>query len=78
MEEGLLWIFPEVIESQLHNLMDKPVKEYVEKDVLKIHPNEMVFKAGAKMIAHSVKQIPVVENNKLVCVISLHDILSEC
>lgn len=77
MEEGLLWLSPEVIESQAQNLMDRPVKEFMEKDVLKIHPNEMVFKAGAEMIAHSVKQIPVVENNKLVGVISFHDILWE-
>jgi acetoin utilization protein AcuB len=77
MEEGLLWLAPEVIESQAQNLMDKPVKEFMEKDVLTIHPNEMVFKAGAEMIAHSVKQLPVVENNKLVGVISFHDILWE-
>jgi CBS domain-containing protein len=77
MEEGLLWLSPEVIESQAQNLMDKPVKEFMEKDVLTIHPNEMVFKAGAEMIAHRVKQLPVVENNKLVGVISFHDILWE-
>lgn len=77
MEEGLLWLSPEVIESQAQNLMDKPVKEFMEKNVFKIHPNEMVFKAGAEMIANSIKQIPVVENNKLVGVISFHDILWE-
>ncbi len=61
MEEGLLWLSPEVIESQAQNLMDKPVKEFMEKDVLTIHPNEMVFKAGAEMIAHIIKQIPLLK-----------------
>jgi len=77
MEEGLLWLSPEIIESQAQNLMDRPVKEFMEKNVLKTYPDEMVFKAGAEMIAHSVKQLPVVENNKLVGVISFHDILWE-
>lgn len=77
MEEGLLWLSPEVIESQAQNLLDRPVKEFMTKKVISIHPDEMVFKAGAEMIAHSVKQLPVVENNKLVGVISFHDILWE-
>jgi acetoin utilization protein AcuB len=77
MEEGLLWLSSEVIESQAHNLMNKPVKDFMKNKVITIHPNEMVFKAGAEMIANSIKQIPVVENNKLVGVISFHDILWE-
>lgn len=77
MEEGLLWLSPEVIENQAHDLMNKPVKEFMKKKVIIIHPEEMVFKAGAEMMANSIKQIPVVENNKLVGVISFHDILWE-
>jgi len=77
MEEGLLWLSPEVIENQAHDLMNKSVKEFMKKKVISIHPDEMVFKAGAEMIANSIKQIPVVENNKLVGVISFHDILWE-
>lgn len=77
MEEGLLWLSPEVIENQAHELMNKPVKEFMKKKIISVHPDEMVFKAGSEMIANSIKQIPVVENNKLVGVISFHDILWE-
>lgn len=77
MEEGLLWLSPEVIENQAHELMNKPVKEFMKKKIISVHPNEMVFKAGAEMIANRIKQIPVIENNKLVGVISFHDILWE-
>jgi CBS domain-containing protein len=77
MEEGLLWLSPEVIESQAKNLMNKPVKEFMKKEIINIHPDEMVFKAGSEMVANSIKQIPVVENKKLIGVISFHDILWE-
>ena len=77
MEEGLLWLSPEVIESQAHDLLNKSVKEFMKKKIISVNPDEMVFKAGAEMIANSIKQMPVVENNKLVGVISFHDILWE-
>ena len=77
MEEGLLWLSPEVIESQAHDLLNKSVKEFMKKNIISVNPDEMVFKAGAEMIANSIKQMPVIENNKLVGVISFHDILWE-
>lgn len=77
MEEGLLWLSPEFIESRAHDLMNKSVKEFMKKKIISVHPDEMVFKAGAEMIANNIKQIPVLENNKLIGVISFHDILWE-
>ncbi|MGQ9846415.1 MAG: CBS domain-containing protein [Bacteroidales bacterium] len=77
MEEGLLWLSSGVIENQAHELMNKPVKEFMKKKIISVHPDEMVFKAGSEMIANRIKQIPVIENNKLVGVISFHDILWE-
>lgn len=77
MQEGLIWLSPEVIEERAHELMDKPVSEFMKRKIITVDLNELVFKAGAEMIANSIKQIPVIENNKLVGVISLHDILWE-
>lgn len=77
MQEGLIWLSPEVIEERAHELMDKPVSEFMKRKIITVDSNELVFKAGAEMIANSIKQIPVIENNKLVGVISLHDILWE-
>jgi len=77
MQEGLIWLSPEVIEERARELMDKPVSEFMKRKIISADSNELVFKAGAEMIANNIKQMPVIENNKLVGVISFHDILWE-
>ena len=77
MQEGLIWLSPEVIEERSRELMDKPVSEFMKRKIISVDSGELVFKAGAEMIANNIKQMPVIENNKLVGVISFHDILWE-
>ncbi len=75
MEDESIWLLPETIEDKIKNFIDKPVKSVMTKKVTTVSEKELVVKAGAIMSAKKIKQLPVVENNKLVGVISYRDIL---
>lgn len=75
MQDESLWLLPETIEERIKNFIDKPVKDVMIKDIITISQDDFVIKAGSIMTAHKIKQLPVVENNKLIGVISYKDIL---
>ncbi|NOX66427.1 MAG: CBS domain-containing protein [Chlorobi bacterium] len=66
--------FPENIEERTLDLINKPVKEIMTKEPETVKPELPLIEAGALMLATKVKQLPVVEGNKLVGVISYTDI----
>jgi CBS domain-containing protein len=77
MKKDCIWIFPEKMEERVKDLINKPVSEVMKRKIISVDANELVIKAGAEMTANGIKQMPVIENNKLIGLISFHDILWE-
>jgi CBS domain-containing protein len=65
---------PELMEDRVENILDVPVDEVMTKRIITISPESNAIKAGAIMHAHKVRQLPVVENQKVVGIISHSDI----
>lgn len=74
MKDNSYFLNPELIEDRLVDIMDLPVKEIMTTNVITTEPDAFSIKAGALMTAKKIKQIPVIENNQLVGVISRTDI----
>lgn len=53
-----------------------PIKEIMSHPVITISPNERVEKAAEIMTENKIKKLPVVENNKLLGIITLTDIVA--
>lgn len=53
-----------------------PVKEIMSSPVITISPNESVEKAAEIMTENKIKKLPVVENDKLLGIITLTDIVA--
>ncbi len=75
MEDETIWLLPETVEEKITNLIDRPVKSVMTKNVFTVSPSELIVKAGAMMSAKNIKQVPVVKNNKLIGILSYRDIL---
>ncbi|VAX25034.1 hypothetical protein MNBD_IGNAVI01-2605 [hydrothermal vent metagenome] len=67
-------LFPENIEERTLELIDKPVKEIMTKEPETVRPELPLIEAGALMLANKVKQLPVVEGDKLIGIINYTDI----
>lgn len=65
---------PELMEDRVANIVDVPVEEIMTKKVITVSPHSHAIQAGALMTAHHVKQLPVVENERVVGMISHTDI----
>ena len=65
---------PESMEDRVMDIVNLPVEEIMTRKVITVSPDCNAIKAGAMMDAHHVKQLPVVENQKLVGMISHTDI----
>lgn len=68
------WLNPEKIEGHTKGLMNKYAKDIMTKEPERIKPNMSLIEAGSLMIAYKIKQLPVVEDGKLIGVISYDDI----
>jgi len=62
------------MEGRVEPLKTKPVSEIMTTKLVTISKNTPAVNAGALMIAKKIKQIPVVENDELIGVISFRDI----
>ena len=74
MEDESYWLIPETMEGRVEPLKTKPVSEIMTTKLVTISKNTPAVNAGALMIAKKIKQIPVVENDELIGVISFRDI----
>ena len=74
MKDSSYLLNPELIEDRLADIMHLPVKQAMTTNVITTEPDSFAIKAGALMTAKKIKQLPVVENNRLVGVISRTDI----
>ena len=65
---------PDLMEDRFKDILNVPADEVMTKRLITISPESSAIKAGAIMHAHKVKQLPVVENQKVVGIISRNDI----
>lgn len=74
MEDSSYFLNPELIEDRLVDIMNLPVKQVMTTHVITTEPDSFAIKAGALMTAKKNKQLPVIENEHVVGVISRTDI----
>ena len=74
MKDESYWLNPDALESRALQIMENPVKNYMTTNVVTVSPDKPAVHAGALMIAKKVKQLPVVNNGKLVGIVSYTDI----
>ncbi len=65
---------PQLMEDRFRDIASVPVGEIMTRNVITVSPDLEALKAGATMTARRVKQLPVVQNHKVVGVISHTDI----
>ena len=65
---------PQLMEDRFRDIASVPVDEIMTRNVITVSPDLEALKAGATMTARRVKQLPVVQNHKVVGVISHTDI----
>ena len=65
---------PESMDDRITDLANTPVEDIMTRKVFTVSPDLEALKAGATMMAHAVKQLPVVQDHKLVGIITHTDI----
>ena len=74
MENEQYFTNPELIEDRFKDILNVQVKEIMTRDVKTVTPDTDATKAGGLMNAYHVKQLPVVQNDEVVGIISHTDI----
>jgi len=65
---------PQSMEDRVTDIMDLPIDEIMTTNVTTVSPDLEALKAGAIMDARRVKQLPVVQDHKVIGIISHTDI----
>jgi len=65
---------PELMESRVEAIANLSVDQIMTKEVIAVSPELEVLKAGAMMMAHSIKQLPVIHGSKVIGILSHTDI----
>jgi len=65
---------PQSMEDRFRDFINVPVDEIMTKKVITASPNLEALEAGATMTARRIKQLPVVQDDKVVGIISHQDI----
>jgi len=65
---------PELMEDRIQDVAQLRVDQIMTKDVVTVTPDDELLKAGAKMTTHHIKQVPVLQESKLLGILSYTDI----
>jgi CBS domain-containing protein len=65
---------PQLMEDRFKDFARVPVGEIMTRNVITVSPDVEALKAGATMTARRVKQLPVIQNHKVMGIISHTDI----
>lgn len=57
-------------ENKAQEVQDHPIGDYMSKEVVIISPDEPIMSAGATMLARHMHRLPVVEDGKLIGMVS--------
>lgn len=60
----------EARESKAGDIKNTKVEVFMKKNILTVTPDDPIMKAGSLMLAHDVNRLPVVENGKVVAMVS--------
>ena len=63
-----------VVRAVAEDRLNRPVRDIVTTDIVAARPDMSTKEAAALMSEHQVRRLPVVENNKLVGIVSIGDI----
>jgi len=74
MEHEEYMTTPRSMEDRFRDIARVPVDEIMTRNVITVSPDLEALKAGATMTAQRVKQLPVVQNHKVIGIISYTDI----
>ena len=61
---------PKQREMKIEEVQDHPVSQFMCKNMHLATPDEPIMRAGATMLAKNIRRMPVIENGKLIGVIS--------
>lgn len=64
----------EAQEDEIEAFRKKPVEKYMTRKIFTIGPDSPVLRAGGLMLAHGIHRLPVVEDGKLVGIVTREDI----
>jgi CBS domain-containing protein len=64
----------ELQEEEIETIRKQPVEKYMSKQVVTITPDVSILHAGGLMLARGIHRLPVVEDGKLVGIITREDI----
>jgi len=64
----------EVREQEIVAWRNKPITDIMTTNIRNVHPDDPALKAGSIMLAHNVHRLPVIEEEKLVGIVSRRDI----
>jgi CBS domain-containing protein len=65
---------PQSMEDRFCDIVSVPVDKIMTRNVITVSPDLDALKAGATLTAHRVKQLPVIQDHKVVGIISHTDI----
>jgi CBS domain-containing protein len=65
---------PQSMEDRFRDMAGVPIDEIMTRNAITISPDREALQAGAIMTAHHVKQLPVVQDRKVLGIISYTDI----
>ena len=68
--EPAAYIDREAREKKASEIRHKPISEYISRQIHSISPDAPVFDAGASMLANRIHRLPVIENGKLVGIVT--------
>jgi len=64
----------EKLEKEVVNQKDKLVEDFMTKEVVTVSPDDPIIKAASIIMIKGIHRIPVVENGKLVGIVSRRDL----
>ena len=65
---------PYDMEGEMSNLRCSLVEDHMRRNVITIHPDAAIMRAGGLMLAHGIHRLPVVEKGKLVGIVTRKEI----
>jgi CBS domain-containing protein len=74
MEHEEYIMTPQSMEDRIRDIVSVPVDQIMTRNVTTVSPDLEVLQAGATMLAHRVKQLPVVQDDTVIGIISHTDI----
>ena len=64
-------------ENKIHEIKDKKIENFMTEITISVSPDTPIMKVGATMTARDINRMPVLENGKLVGIVSRGDIFKK-